>query len=46
MGAKRYKPEEITSKLCASEDLLVDGVSVGEVVGWHHIGRELDPRPC
>lgn len=32
MGAKRYKPEEIISKLREAEVLLAEGVSVGEVV--------------
>ena len=32
MGAKRYKPEEIISKLRETEVLLAEGVSVGEVV--------------
>ena len=32
MGAKRYKPEEIISKLREAEVLLSEGVSVGEVV--------------
>ena len=31
MGAKRYKPEEIISKLREAEVLLSEGVSVGEV---------------
>lgn len=32
MGVKRYKPEEIISKLREAEVLLAQGVSVGEVV--------------
>jgi len=32
MGAKRYKPEEIISKLREAEVLLAEGVGVGEVV--------------
>ena len=32
MGAKRYRPEEIISKLREAEVLLAEGVSVGEVV--------------
>ena len=32
MGAKRYKPEEIISKLREAEVLVAEGVSVGEVV--------------
>ena len=32
MGAKRYKPEEIVSKLREAEVLLAEGISVGEVV--------------
>ncbi|MEL6198255.1 MAG: transposase, partial [Pseudomonadota bacterium] len=32
MGAKRYKPEEIISKLREAELLVAEGVSVGEVV--------------
>ncbi|MEO0625156.1 MAG: IS3 family transposase [Pseudomonadota bacterium] len=32
MGAKRYKPEEVTSKLREAEVLLAEGVSVGEIV--------------
>lgn len=32
MGAKRYKPEEIVSKLRAAEAFFAEGVSVGEVV--------------
>ena len=32
MGAKRYKPEEIISKLREAEVLLAEGVSVCEVV--------------
>ena len=32
MGAKRYKPEEIISKLREAEVLLAEGISVGEVV--------------
>lgn len=32
MGARRYKPEEIISKLREAEVLLAEGVSVGEVV--------------
>ncbi len=32
MGAKRYKPEEIISKLREAEVLLAQGVSVGEAV--------------
>ena len=32
MGTKRYKPEEIISKLREAEVLLAEGVSVGEVV--------------
>lgn len=32
MGAKRYKPEEIISKLREAEVLLAEGVNVGEVV--------------
>ena len=32
MGAKRYQPEEIISKLREAEVLLAEGVSVGEVV--------------
>ncbi len=32
MGSKRYRPEEIISKLRESEVLLAEGVSVGEVV--------------
>ena len=32
MGASRYKPEEIISKLREAEVLLAEGVSVGEVV--------------
>lgn len=32
MGAKRYKPEEIISKLREAEVLLAEGVSVAEVV--------------
>lgn len=32
MGAKRYKPEDIISKLREAEVLLAEGVSVGEVV--------------
>lgn len=32
MGAKRYKPEEIISKLREAEVLLAEGTSVGEVV--------------
>ncbi|MEM0950369.1 MAG: transposase, partial [Pseudomonadota bacterium] len=32
MGAKRYKPEEIISKLREADVLLAEGVSVGEVV--------------
>ena len=32
MGSKRYKPEEIISKLREAEVLLAEGVSVGEVV--------------
>ncbi|MEM1275288.1 MAG: transposase, partial [Pseudomonadota bacterium] len=32
MGAKRYKSEEIISKLREAEVLLAEGVSVGEVV--------------
>lgn len=32
MGTKRYKPEEIISKLREAEVLLPEGVSVGEVV--------------
>ena len=32
MGAKRYKPEEVISKLREAEVLLAEGVSVGEVV--------------
>ena len=32
MGARRYKPEEIISKLREAEVLLAGGVSVGEVV--------------
>ena len=32
MGAKRFKPEEIISKLREAEVLLSEGVSVGEVV--------------
>ena len=36
MGAKRYKLEEIISKLREAEVLLAEGVSVGEVV--HRLG--------
>ena len=32
MGATRYRPEEIISKLREAEVLLAEGVSVGEVV--------------
>ena len=32
MGAKRYKPEEIISKLREAEVLLAEGLGVGEVV--------------
>ena len=32
MGAKRYRPEEIISKLREAEVLLAEGVRVGEVV--------------
>lgn len=32
MGAKRYKPEDIISKLREAEVLLAQGVTVGEVV--------------
>ena len=32
MGAKRFKPEEIISKLREAEVLLAEGISVGEVV--------------
>jgi transposase-like protein len=32
MGAKRYRPEEIISKLREAEVLLAQGVSVGEAV--------------
>ena len=32
MGARRYKPEEIISKLREAEVLLAEGLSVGEVV--------------
>ncbi len=32
MGVKRYKPEEIISKLREAEVLLAEGISVGEVV--------------
>lgn len=32
MGVKRYRPEEIISKLREAEVLLSQGVSVGEVV--------------
>ena len=32
MGAKRYKPEEILSKLPEAEVLLAEGVGVGEGV--------------
>lgn len=32
MGVKRYKPEEIISRLREAEILLAQGVSVGEVV--------------
>ena len=32
MGARRYKPEEIITKLREAEVLLAEGVSVGEVV--------------
>ena len=32
MGAKRYRPEEILSKLREAEVLLAEGTSVGEVV--------------
>lgn len=32
MGAKRYKPEEIISKLREAEVLLGEGLNVGEVV--------------
>lgn len=32
MGAKRYKPEEIISKLREAEVQLAEGASVGEVV--------------
>jgi transposase-like protein len=32
MGAKRFKPEEIISKLREAEVLLAEGVSVGEAV--------------
>ena len=32
MGAKRYKPEEIISKLRQLEVLLAEGVRVGETV--------------
>ena len=32
MGVKRYKPEEIISKLREAEVLLAEGMSVGEVV--------------
>ncbi|MEM6384507.1 MAG: transposase, partial [Pseudomonadota bacterium] len=32
MGVKRYKPEEIISKLREAEVLLAQGVGVGEVV--------------
>ena len=32
MGSKRYRPEEIISKLREAEVLLAEGVSVGEIV--------------
>ena len=32
MSGKRYRPEEIISKLRAAEVYLADGVSVGEVI--------------
>ena len=32
MCAKRYKPEELITKLGGAEVLLAEGVSVGEVV--------------
>ena len=32
MSGKRYRPEEIISKLREAEALLTEGVSVGEVI--------------
>ena len=44
MGAKRYKPEEIISKLREAEVLLAEGVSVGEVVRRLGVTQATDYR--